>query len=41
MPGHVERAYEKKHEIGSNCPQCNEYYLFEEHLEEHIEDQHI
>merc|ERR1712115_300059 len=30
-----------KHGIGFNCPQCNEYCLFEEHLEEHIEDEHM
>ena len=29
-----------KHGIGFNCPQCNEYCLFEEHLEEHM-DEHI
>ncbi len=31
----------EKHGIGFNCPQCNEFYLFEEHLEEHIEDEHM
>ena len=30
-----------KHGIGFNCPQCNEYFLFEEQLEEHIEDEHM
>ena len=30
-----------KHGIGFNCPQCNEYCLFKEHLEEHIEDEHM
>ena len=31
----------EKHRIGFNCPQCNEYHLFEEHLEEHTEDEHM
>merc|ERR1712115_468604 len=30
----------KNHGIGFNCPQCNEFYLFEEHLEEHM-DEHM
>ena len=27
----------KNHGIGFNCPQCNEFYFFEDQLEEHIE----
>ena len=30
-----------KHGIGFNCQQCNEYCLFEEQLEEHIEEEHM
>merc|ERR1712115_400324 len=28
----------KKHAIGFNCPQCNEFYFFEDQLEEHLEE---
>ena len=28
----------KKHGIGFNCPQCNEFYFFEDQLEEHLEE---
>jgi len=28
----------KKHGIGFNCPQCNEFYFFEGQLEEHLEE---
>ena len=31
----------EKHRIGFNCEQCNEYCLFEEQLEEHIEEEHM
>ena len=31
----------EKHKIGFNCEQCNEYCLFEEQLEEHIEEEHM
>merc|ERR1711895_202697 len=27
----------RNHGLGLNCPQCNEFYFLEEHLEEHIE----
>ena len=27
-----------KHGIGFNCSQCNEFYFFEDQLEEHLED---
>merc|ERR1711867_419351 len=30
-----------KHRIGFNCEHCNEYCLFEEQLEEHIEEEHM
>merc|ERR1712101_97512 len=30
-----------KHGIGFNCEQCNEYCLFEEQLEENIEEEHM
>merc|ERR1712115_337314 len=30
-----------KHGIGFNCEQCDEYCLFEEQLEEHIEEEHM
>ena len=28
----------KKHGIGFNCPQCNEFYFFEDQLEENLEE---
>merc|ERR1712115_515467 len=28
----------KNHGIGLNCPQCNEFYFFEDQLEEHLEE---
>ena len=28
----------QKHGIGFNCPQCNEFYFFEDQLEEHLEE---
>ena len=41
MSGHLEKHMKEKHRIGFNCEQCNEYCMFEEQLEEHIEEEHM